>query len=132
VEEHTMVSEFAEPAQPRSKGTVILIVLLATFPLLALLVWQQGRVIDNQRVLIQQLFGDSQELNAMRIRERQNQSKPAATVPDTTAKADHPAAAAPATPAAPARKHTKRTQPEKPSAPQEYPASRPVPTRLAI
>jgi hypothetical protein len=129
VEERMVVAEFAEPEQPRSNGLVILIVLLATFPLLALLVWQQGRVIDNQRVLIHQLFGDSQELNAIRVRDLQKRVKPAAPAAEATTPADHPAAAAPV---APERKHPKRAVTPKPAPPQEYPASRPVPTRVAI
>ena len=67
-----------QPPRNRLTGQVILVVLLFTFPLLALLVLEQGRVIDAQRLLIRQLSADSRELNSMRVRELQNRSKQAA------------------------------------------------------
>ena len=42
-------------------------VLLFAFVLTALLVMQQQRTIESQRVLIRQLFQDSLELNQMRM-----------------------------------------------------------------
>jgi hypothetical protein len=40
-----------------------------TFVLLSMLVLEQGRTIDNQRSLIRQLFHDSLELQAARMRQ---------------------------------------------------------------
>ncbi|MBV9087521.1 MAG: hypothetical protein JOY79_08560 [Acidobacteriaceae bacterium] len=53
-------------------GRMILLTLLITLPFLALLVMEQGRVIDSQRLLIQQLVGDSLELNSMKVRDMNN------------------------------------------------------------
>jgi hypothetical protein len=46
----------------------LVIALLATTVIfMSLLIFQQGRTIDSQRVLIHQLFRDSLELNAMKV-----------------------------------------------------------------
>jgi hypothetical protein len=45
----------------------VLLVLLFAFLLTALLVVQQQRTIDSQRMLIHQLFADSQELAQLKI-----------------------------------------------------------------
>jgi hypothetical protein len=47
-------------------------VLLFAFVLTALLVLQQQRTIESQRVLIRQLFQDSLELNQMRMNAAEN------------------------------------------------------------
>jgi hypothetical protein len=62
------------PERPRSHGRLILLTLLVVFPFLALLVTEQGRVIDSQRLLIQQLVGDSLELNQMKARDLKNRA----------------------------------------------------------
>jgi hypothetical protein len=61
------------PKVPRVvPGRMILLTLLITLPFLGLLIMEQGRVIDSQRLLIQQLVGDSLELNNMRVRDLNN------------------------------------------------------------
>ena len=115
-----------QPSRNRPVGTVIVVTLLVTFPLLALLVLEQGRVIDSQRLLIQQLNGDSQQLNAIRARELQDRTKqvaPGAKNPPTDAQ--------PQSGAAPQSKSRKRPEsaPTPPAPPQEYPATRSVPVR---
>lgn len=45
------------------------LVLLFVYGLMSLLVIEQGRTIDAQRTLIRQLFSDSLELTAVRMRE---------------------------------------------------------------
>lgn len=63
----------AVPKAPKVlPGRMILLTLLVTLPFLALLVMEQGRVIDSQRLLIQQLVGDSLELNSMKVRDANN------------------------------------------------------------
>ncbi len=118
-----------QPPRNRLTGQVILVVLLFTFPLLALLVLEQGRVIDAQRLLIQQLSSDTQQLNAIRMRELQNRAKPAAP-PAKTPPADTQQQPG----AAPQRKNRKRheSQQAPPAPPQEYPGTRPVPVRKAV
>ena len=124
-----------QPSRNRPVGTVIVVLLLVTFPLLALLVVEQGRVIDSQRLLIQQLNIDSQQLNAIHVRELQERMKQA----DKAAK--HPPADAQSQPgaqpqsgAAPQSKDQKRHEStQAPSAPpQEYPATRPMPVRKSV
>jgi len=136
VEQTIVVAE--RPERNRPTGQVILVLLLVTFPLLALLVLEQGRVIDAQRLLIQQLNSDSQQLNSIRVRDLQNRAKPAAPTAKTP-QADtqqQPAAppqtgAQPQPGAAPQAKNRKRrqTQQAPPTPPQEYPGTRPVPVR---
>ena len=115
-----------QPSRNRPVGTVIVVTLLVTFPLLALLVLEQGRVIDSQRLLIQQLNGDSQQLNAIRARELQDRTKQAAP-----GAKNPPTDAQPQSGAAPQSKSRKRPEsaPTPPAPPQEYPATRSVPVR---
>jgi len=126
VEQTIVVAE--QPSRNRPTGTVILVMLLVTLPLLALLVLEQGRVIDAQRLLIRELNSDSQQLNSMRVRELQNRAKPAAPTAKTP-----PADTQHQPGAAPEPKNHKRHESKQaaPLPPQEYPATRPVPVRKA-
>jgi len=130
VEQTIVVAE--QPQRNRPTGQVILVLLLVTFPLLALLVLEQGRVIDAQRLLIQQLTSDSQQLNSIRVRELQNRAKPAAP-PAKTPQADTQPqpGAQPQSGAAPQSKSRKRHESKQapPPPPQEYPGTRPLPVR---
>jgi hypothetical protein len=132
VEQTVVVTE--QPPRNRVTGQVILAVLLFTFPLLALLVMEQGRVIDAQRLLIQQLSSDSYQLSAMRMRELQNRSKQAAPSAKTPQADKQKPSTQPNSGAAPQPKTRKRheSQQAPPPPPQEYPASRPVPVRKAV
>lgn len=47
----------------------LLAILLFAYMLVSMLVFEQGRTIENQRALIQQLYADSIQLNAVRMRE---------------------------------------------------------------
>ena len=121
-----------EPSRNRSNGQVTVILLLITLPLLALLVFQQGRVIDTQRVLIRQLNSDSQQLNAIRVQElqkRSNQTHPPAATPQADAPQQPRSGQQPSI--APERKNPKPRESKKaaPPPPQEYPATRAVPVR---
>jgi hypothetical protein len=123
-----------QPSRNRPAGQVILAVLLASLPLLALLVLQQGRVIDAQKLLIRQLSNDSWQLNAIRVREVQDRAKQAAP----------PAANSPSDTQAPSGKQQSSAAPERkkhkhhegkstrPADPQEYPAARHLPVRRSI
>ncbi|MGA9207489.1 MAG: hypothetical protein WB347_06795 [Terriglobales bacterium] len=136
MEQTIVVAE--QPQRNRPTGQVILVVLLVTFPLMALLVLEQGRVIDAQRLLIQQLTSDSLQLNSIRVRDLKNRAKPAAP-PAKTPQADpQPQAGAqpqtgaqPQSGAAPQSKSRKRHQSKQapPPPPQEYPGTRAVPVR---
>jgi len=121
----------ARPRRNRLTGQVILAVLLVTFPLLAWLVMEQGRVIDAQRLLIQQLSADSQQLNAMKVREIQDHAKQTAPASKTDDQAQSSKPQQKQKSAPP--EHKNRTHRSKevapPPPPQEYPASRQVPVR---
>jgi hypothetical protein len=115
----------------------MLVSLLATLPLLALLVLEQGRVIDAQRLLIRQLNGDSQQLNSIRVREAQNHTKQGAP-PAKPPQADTQQPGAQQQPgtqqrpgAAPEHKNRRRhdSKQDPPAPPQEYPGTRQVPVR---
>ena len=61
--------------RPRIQARVLLASLLLIFPMLALLIFEQGRVISSQRILIQQLAHDSMELGHMKMRQSEQQNK---------------------------------------------------------
>ena len=127
--EQTIVAE--QPRRNRLNGQVIMVLLLVAVPLLALLIVQQGRVIDAQKLLIRQLSSDSQQLNAFRVRELQNRNKqgqrsagkPESNVPR--------AESSPQPGAAPEQKNLNRPESKRsqPHFPQEYPGARPMPTK---
>ena len=61
-------------AKPKQQLLPLLVVLfLISYGLLALLVVEQGRTIENQRSLIQQLFSDSVELTSLKGKNFQQQ-----------------------------------------------------------
>ena len=109
----------AVPKVPRiMPGRMILLTLLVTLPFLGLLVMEQGRVIDSQRLLIQQLVGDSLELNSMKVRDANN-NRQAQTNKST-----------PQTPAGPQSKVTQpgaATKPQKKADQKQTPAQPQVP-----
>jgi len=124
-----------QPSRNRPVGTVIVVLLLVTFPLLALLVLEQGRVIDAQRLLIRQLNSDSQQLNAIRVRELQDRNKPGAPAAKNPPPDAQPQPGAqPQSGAAPQSKNPKRHESTQstPAPPQEYPATRRVPVRKSV
>jgi len=121
------ISTTPERSRNRPQGQVILAVLLVTFPLLALLVREQSRVIDAQRLLIQQLAVDSEQLNSMRMRELASRAKPAVPAPSAPA-SDTQKQTTPI----PKPKSHKRPESKPNHTPQEYPSSRPIPARSSI
>ena len=48
---------------------MIFLILLVAYLAMAMLVSEQGRTIESQRMLIRQLFSDSTELAAMKIKQ---------------------------------------------------------------
>jgi len=64
---------------------LLVVLFLVSYGLLSMLVVEQGRTIDNQRTLIQQLFQDSTELSAIRNRAVREKNEPA--VPRSQAQA---------------------------------------------
>jgi hypothetical protein len=129
LEQTIVVAE--QPCRNRLNGQVIVVLLLVALPLLALLVFQQGRVIDAQRLLIRQLSSDSQQLNAFRVRELQNRTKqthPPAKTPGTDLQQNQNSQQPGAAPE-PKNRTRPQTKESLPHFPQEYPGARPLPVR---
>jgi hypothetical protein len=61
------------PVQRWLRHYWLAVVMLAAYLMLSLLVIEQARVIDSQRILLRALFSDSLQLNAMRVQEHQRQ-----------------------------------------------------------
>jgi hypothetical protein len=85
------VLTFLQRERANLKGRWSILLVLVTCCVVTLLVAQQGDTIDRQRNLIQVLWGDSKELNHLKVQElvnRHNQVKPA---PDNPTAAKPPA-----------------------------------------
>jgi outer membrane biosynthesis protein TonB len=90
------VAGFFQRERANLKGRWAPLLVLVTCCAVTLLVAQQGETIDRQRTLIQVLWGDSRELNAIKQQEfasRDIQPKPS---PDEVAPAPAPPAKPPA------------------------------------
>jgi hypothetical protein len=98
------VSDFVERERAHLKGRWAYLLVLITCCAIAVVVQQQGDTIARQRSLIQLLWGDSKELNSLKIQElvnRHNHPKaPAEEAESAKPPADHAPAAKP-----PAKKH---------------------------
>jgi hypothetical protein len=57
------------PKKRNSMLPVLVVLFLISYGLMSLLVVEQGRTIDSQKNLIRDLFNDSVQLNAMKIKE---------------------------------------------------------------
>ncbi len=59
-----------EPAPAKKYGwlPILVVLFLISYGLMTMLIVEQGRTIDSQRALIHQLFQDSLELNAAKVK----------------------------------------------------------------
>ncbi len=72
-----------EPKKKHSMLPVLVVLFLLSYGLMTMLIVEQGETIQAQRTLIQQLFTDSQELSAMKmkaLREKRAAQRPQAPV----------------------------------------------------
>ena len=62
------LKHFDAPAAPRKHGwlPLLTVLFLISYGLMTMLIVEQGRTIESQRTLIQELFGDSSELSALK------------------------------------------------------------------
>lgn len=62
------LKHFEAPAAPRKHGwlPLLTVLFLISYGLMTMLIVEQGRTIESQRTLIQELFGDSSELSALK------------------------------------------------------------------
>jgi hypothetical protein len=69
--ESTDLKNFEAPAAPKRKGgwlPLLTVLFLISYGLMTMLIVEQGRTIESQRTLIQELFGDSAQLSAMKLK----------------------------------------------------------------
>ena len=64
------LKHFEAPAAPRKRGwlPLLTVLFLISYGLMTMLIVEQGRTIESQRALIQELFGDSAQLSAMKLK----------------------------------------------------------------
>lgn len=62
----TPLNPVVEPKKKHSLLPILVVLFLVSYGLMTMLIVEQGRTIDSQRVLIHELFHDSQELSAVK------------------------------------------------------------------
>lgn len=65
------LKQFEAPAAPQRKRgwlPLLTVLFMISYGLMTMLIVEQGRTIESQRVLIQELFGDSAQLSAMKLK----------------------------------------------------------------
>jgi cytoskeletal protein RodZ len=72
--EQTSFTAAAEPEKKRGWMPVLVVLFLISYALMTMLIVEQGRTIDSQRVLIHELFHDSQELAAVKQKAQEDQT----------------------------------------------------------
>ena len=84
---------------------MLTILFLISYGLMTMLIVEQGRTIESQRALIRELFRDSKELSAVKMKAAQETAEsnaaksqiPAAQQPSTQSSAQYPSTQAPST-----------------------------------
>lgn len=68
--ESAELKHFEAPAAPRKRGwlPLLTVLFLISYGLMTMLIVEQGRTIESQRTLIQELFGDSTQLSALKMK----------------------------------------------------------------
>ena len=90
------MSDFIQRERANLKGRWTALLVLITCCAITLLVAQQGDIIDRQRTLIQLLWGDSKELNTLKIKEYAGRHVTPKPAPDEVAPAPPPDSKPPA------------------------------------
>lgn len=95
------------PVAPKKHGwlPLLTILFLISYGLMTMLIVEQGRTIESQRALIRELFRDSKELSAVKMKAAQETAEsnaaksqiPAAQQPSTQSSAQYPSTQAPST-----------------------------------
>ena len=95
------------PVAPKKHGwlPLLTILFLISYGLMTMLIVEQGRTIESQRALIRELFRDSKELSAVKMKAAQETAEsnaaksqiPAAQQPSTQSLAQYPSTQAPST-----------------------------------
>ena len=68
-----------EPAAPKKNVwlPILVVLFLISYGLMTMLIVEQGRTIESQRVLIRELFKDSTELAAVKIKAQEDRARAA-------------------------------------------------------
>ena len=71
------VSATDAPAAPKKRGwlPLLTVLFLISYGLMTMLIVEQGRTIESQRALIRELFRDSKELSAVRMKAAQEMAE---------------------------------------------------------
>ncbi len=95
------------PVAPKKHGwlPLLTILFLISYGLMTMLIVEQGRTIESQRALIRELFRDSKELSAVKMKAAQETAEsnaaksqiPAAQQPSTQSLGQYPSTQAPST-----------------------------------
>ena len=104
-----------EPAKAKKHGwlPILVVLFLISYGLMTMLIVEQGRTIDSQRTLIRELFHDSTELSAVKLKAQQDAQTQAAKNPSSQA----PTAVAPST-QVPTQKAPSKQSPSSQAVPQ--------------
>lgn len=124
---------------------ILTVLFLISYGLMTMLIVEQGQTIDSQRALIRELFGDSRELSAMKLKAHENQAShnsathaPAGRIPSAQIRSNQipstqaPAKQAPSSQAgSQVRTHDRNTH-QKPFRMPSRPESEPVDSSRAL
>jgi uncharacterized membrane protein len=115
---------------------ILVVLFLISYALMTMLIVEQGRTIESQRSLIHELFRDSTELSAVKMKAQEEQAQAAQSQSAKNPSSQNPSVAAPST-QAPTHKAPSRQSPSSQAVPQnraqnQRPSSQvQVPTRPA-
>ena len=72
----TVATGIDAPARPRKRGwlPVLTVLFLISYGLMTMLIVEQGATIESQRALLRELYRDSEELSALRVKAQQEKS----------------------------------------------------------
>lgn len=72
----TVATATAAPAAPRKRGwlPLLTVLFLISYGLMTMLIVEQGATIESQRALLRELYRDSEELSALRMKAQQEKA----------------------------------------------------------
>lgn len=107
----------AAPRKKHSLLPVLVVLFLISYGLMTMLIVEQGRTIDSQRALIRDLFHDSQELSAVKLKAQHDEQVQNSEAVDKNPSSQNPSAVAPST-QAPTHKAPSKQAPSTQAVPQ--------------
>jgi cytoskeletal protein RodZ len=107
----------AAPAKKRGLLPVLVVLFLISYALMTMLIVEQGRTIESQRALIHDLFRNSTELSAARLKAQQDEQLQTSQSISKNPSSQNPSAVAPST-QAPVHKAPTKQSPSTQAVPQ--------------